>query len=227
MPKEAVYAMVGIGGFMLIFMIFMMRRSFRKAGEVRAAGKAGIESLGLKMVKSEGARTRSEGTYKGHAAWLETDGSAIMNMGNAAYGVGLAAEFISPALSTHTKDDMNRKLGRMAKSGMDNAPMQLRFGVTLPRERGTGEVRKESFPGSMPLANGLFGRAEGALVGVLARSEVTSALAATQFDVVTVDGDQACAIWVPPNKEYQRHQAQGGFAQIADRTLGALTALGS
>ena len=44
MPKEAVYAMVGIGAFMLIFMIFMMRRSFRKAGEARAAMRGGHDT---------------------------------------------------------------------------------------------------------------------------------------------------------------------------------------
>jgi hypothetical protein len=227
MPKEAVYAMVGIGGFMLIFMIFMMRRSFRKAGEARNAAKAGIESLGLQMVRQEGARTRSEGAYKGRPAWLETDGSAIMNMGNAAYGVGLAAHFISPALSDHTRDEMNRKLGRMAKSGMDQAPMQLRFGVTLPAARGNAEIRKEVFPGATALGNGLHVRADGELAAVIARPDVASAVSATQFDVITVDGAQACAIWIPPNKEYQRHMAQGGFTQIADRTLAALAALAS
>ena len=226
MPKEAVYAMVGIGGFMLIFMIFMMRRSFRKAGEARAAGRAGIESLGLAMVKQDGAQTRSEGAFQGRPAWLETDGSAIMNMGNAAFGVGLAAHFISPALSEHTREDMNRKLGRMAKSGMDQAPMQLRFGVTLAAARGTAEVRKEAFPGATALGNGLHVRADGELPGVIARPDVASTLAAAQFDVITVDGAQACAIWIPPNKDYQRQMAQGGFTQIAERTLAALAALG-
>lgn len=223
MPREAIYAMVGIVGLMVVFAVFMATRSLRKARGHLADTKAGLRSLGLEMVSSEGAKTRSQGVYRGVPAWLESDGSAIMATGMGAYAVGLAAHFVSPALSTDTRDHMNRKLERMARSGMQHAPMQLRFGVTLATPTGTLEIRKEAFSRSNGIGDGLFAR--GDLIAKLRQPEVVAALAACEFDVITVSGDQGCAIWTPANRDYQSHVARDGFVGITDKTLAALTKL--
>jgi hypothetical protein len=224
MPREAIYAMAGIIGFMVVFGFFMMRRSFKKAGQKTQAIQSGLRDIGLEMVKQDGAKTRSQGTYKGLPAVLETDASALMKVGMGAWGVGLAAEFVSPAWSSDTNEKINRKLERMAKSGMQSAPIMLRFGISLPGPLGTAEIRREPFSDGTDLGSGLFARGD---VTGIQRPAILEALGQVEFDVVTVERDQVTLIWTPPNREYQQHMAKDGFVGIADKTFSALASFAS
>lgn len=230
MPTYTYAIIGGVVVLMILVMIIGMRKSFARAKSSTQGLFAGLEGLGLKQTKQEGAKTQLEGSYRGRNVAMHIDSTAVSKAGKKAMRSSLfaAAKELGGMGGIGGDDDGGDDYEEQEEDSerdesVQNAAMVLRWAVRLPLDSPvTLKVGRNKKAGE-EIGTKLYATFDEQARAGLTSPQVISALAQAQFNTVTIKGKNVVCTWSPPMKEYQKYSGSNqAFTQVSQRALDAL-----
>jgi len=235
MPTYTYAIIGGVVAFMVLMMIIGMRKSFARAKGATQDLYAGLQGLGLKETKRDGAKSQLQGTYRGRSVAMHIDGSAVAKAGKKAMrGSLLAAAKEMGSIggigggddASDAGDDWEEEEGDdddERDESVQKAAMVMRWAVVLPLDSPVAVKVGHSKKYGAEIGSKLYATFDEQARAGMTNPQVVSALSDALFNSISVKGKKVMCTWSPPMKEYQKYSGSNeAFTQVSQRALDAL-----